>query len=202
MKLYCSSNSPYARKVRIMALELGIRDQFEMLDTNPRDPANDLYDVNPLRKIPTMITSNGDVILDSPVICEYLNEVYGQGQFLPKQQDEVWNMRSLIALCHGVLDAGMSVRVENTRKPELQSEGWKKHQLATVQRGLAELEKQSEHFENEFNLLAIGLVSTLGWLYFRFDHIDWLETNPKMRAWYTKISERASVKATVPGELL
>mgnify|MGYP000247611397 CR=1 FL=1 len=80
MKLYNSSNSPYGRKVRVVALELGIQNDINLVDTNPRDPKTGLWELNPLAKIPALELDDGRMIYDSPVICEYLSLECGQGR--------------------------------------------------------------------------------------------------------------------------
>jgi len=202
MKLYCSSNSPYARKVRVIAHELGIIDQIEMINTDPRDPDNGFPDINPVTKIPALIASNGDLIIDSPVICEYLNDVYGQGQLLAEHSDKAWKMRSLVGLSDGTLDSGMAVRVEGMRPQELQSEQWVERQFANVKRGIARLEQELDAFSEGVNLVAISVACTLGWLMFRFGHIDWLAPHPALAAWLKSFETRDSMQQTAPGQPL
>lgn len=203
MKLYCSANSPYARKVRVVAHELGIIQQIEMIDTNPRDPDNGFRAINPVSKIPALIAANGDLIMDSPVICEYLNDVYGQGRLLSAEPAKGWKMRSLVALADATLDAGMAVRVEHLRPDALQSEEWVQSQFATAQRGLVRLEQELEHFENGVNLIGISVGATLGWLIFRYgEQQNWLSGLPKLAAWYQQFQTRPSMQVTAPGQAL
>ena len=79
MKLTYSPASPFARKVRIAAIELGLIDKIELTPASVAPgTANDEYQrISPLKKLPVLILDNGDVILDSYVIVEYLNEIAG-----------------------------------------------------------------------------------------------------------------------------
>src|ERR1700687_3355412 len=82
MQLFYSPNSPYARKARIIIHELGLKSRVEDLIVSlPADAK--LRAVNPLGKIPALILDDGSVIYDSPVICEYLDDVK-QGKFFPR----------------------------------------------------------------------------------------------------------------------
>lgn len=141
MKLYCSANSPYARKVRVAAIELGIISRIEVIDTNARDPNTGLWALNPLAKIPALTTDAGEAIYDSPIICEYLNEAIGDGSLLPAGDGERWRVRTLTALADGVMDAGMAVRLENLRPETERSPAWIEKNLATVARGLDALQR-------------------------------------------------------------
>src|SRR3954468_1735782 len=86
MKLTFSPASPFARKVRIAAIELGLIDKIEFVPASvvPGQP-NEEYsrDLNPLKKLPVLILDDGGVILDSYVIVEYLDEFAGGGKLIP-----------------------------------------------------------------------------------------------------------------------
>src|SRR6202007_1214089 len=77
MKLTFSPASPFARKVRIAAIELGLSDKIEFISaTVVPGQRNDEYSkINPVKKLPALILDNGDVVLDSYVIVEYLDEL-------------------------------------------------------------------------------------------------------------------------------
>src|SRR5215475_16094333 len=95
MKLTFSPASPFARKVRIAAIELGLIDKIELVPASvaPGTP-NDAYQrISPLKKLPVLITGNGDVILDSYVIVEYLNEIAG-GSLIPGYGPKRWTTKS------------------------------------------------------------------------------------------------------------
>ena len=81
MKLTYSPASPFARKVRMAAIELGLIDKIEFVPTAvaPGQPNDEYSQINPLKKLPALILDNGDVIIDSYVIVEYLDELAGGG---------------------------------------------------------------------------------------------------------------------------
>jgi glutathione S-transferase len=54
MLLRSSSASPFARKVRIAAIALGLSDRIEVVPADTSDPADSLRAQNPLGKIPTL----------------------------------------------------------------------------------------------------------------------------------------------------
>src|SRR3978361_833028 len=85
MKLTFSPASPFARKVRISAIELGLIDRIEFVPTTvvPGTPNDDYSNMYPLKKLPALILDNGEVIVDSYVIVEYLDELAGGGKIVP-----------------------------------------------------------------------------------------------------------------------
>ena len=88
MKLYSNAASPFARKCRVIAHELGLK--LEEIRTLPmQDP--EFRRINPLGKIPALMLDDGSVLIDSPVICEYLNHM-GGGKFFPGMN--IWKANS------------------------------------------------------------------------------------------------------------
>ena len=73
MKLYHSSNSPYARKVRVLIIERNLGDKVEVVAVDTSDTNGPLSKVNPLGKVPALETEDDGIVLDSLVICEYLD---------------------------------------------------------------------------------------------------------------------------------
>ncbi len=62
MKLTFSPASPFARKVRIAAIELGLIDKIEFVPTTvvPGSPTRNIREINPLKKLPALILDNGE----------------------------------------------------------------------------------------------------------------------------------------------
>jgi glutathione S-transferase len=96
MKLTFSLASPFARKVRIAAIELGLIDKIEFVPATvvPGTPNDEYSQINPLKKLPALILDNGDVILDSYVITEYLDELAGGGKLIPASGALRWRVKS------------------------------------------------------------------------------------------------------------
>lgn len=70
MILFNSPTSPYGRATRLVALELGLPVEEEVIDISA---AVFLDSHNPLRQIPTLLPHDGRAIYDSRVICAYLD---------------------------------------------------------------------------------------------------------------------------------
>ena len=62
MKLFYSPTSPYARKVRMLAIESGLDAQIEAITVDTANPDPALLGANPLGKIPTLLLENGEAI--------------------------------------------------------------------------------------------------------------------------------------------
>jgi glutathione S-transferase len=199
LKLYCSSNSPYARKVRVTALELAIEDKIDLVDTNPRDGATGFWDTNPLAKIPALDLDDGRVIYDSPVICEYLAETLGKGRLLEGSGRDAWDIRTLVALADGTMDAAMLVRLEQMRPENERSPADMDKQLATTARGFDRLQALLADRDDTPDLGTIAAACCIAWVPFRHSSIDWLGERPGLARWYERFAARESMQRTVPG---
>lgn len=202
MKLYCSANSPYARKPRVMALELGITDRIELIDTNPRDPAGGFWKTNPLGKIPALETDDGTVLFDSPVICDYLAEEFGDRRLVAGDGRTAWQARTLAALADGIMDAAMLVRLELMRPGSERSPADMAKQMATADRGFDRLETLLGGCDGTPDLGTIAAGCCIDWVMFRHPDTDWLGPRPSLAAWQERFAKRDSMRHTAPGRHL
>src|ERR1700754_4410499 len=120
MKLYGNYASPFARKCRVIAHELGLK--LEESRTLPMQEP-EFRKINPLGKIPALMLDKRTVLILSRVICEYLNHV-GGGKFFPadtiwKAASGRWKALGLQALGDGLADAAVALRYEMV-EPEAQ----------------------------------------------------------------------------------
>lgn len=202
LKLYCSSNSPYARKVRVTALELAIEDSIQLIDTNPRDHTSGFWKTNPLAKIPALELDDGRVIYDSPVVCEYLAEVHGNRRLLEGSGRDAWAIRTLVALADGTMDAAMLVRLELARPDGERSPTDMAKQLATAARGFDRLQDLLADHDDAPDLGTIAAGCCIAWVPFRHPSIDWLGQRPGLAKWYERFAARESMSRTAPGSPL
>ena len=201
MKLTFSPASPFARKVRIAAIETGLIDKIEFTPaTVAPGQANEEYSkITPLKKLPVLILDNGDVILDSYVIVEYLDELAGGGKLIPTSGAERWRVKSDHSLLQGMLDSMLLCRYENMVRPEpMRWKAWSDDHWNRAWTGMARFENKPETLSGPFDIAQIGLVCVLGYADFRFADCGWRKAYPKLDAFYQKTMERPSVKISVP----
>ena len=200
MKLSFSAASPFARKVRIAAIELGVIDKIELMPaTVAPGTANEEYSrITPLKKLPVLITNDGDVILDSYVIVEYLNEMVG-GSLIPDYGPRRWQAKTNHSLINGMLDSMLLCRYEKMVRPQgLQWQAWSDDHWNRAWTGMARFENMPEVLNGPFDISQIGLVCVLGYADFRFADCGWRKAYPKLDAFHQKMLERPSVKISVP----
>lgn len=198
MNLYLTMNSPYARKVRMVACELGLESSIHLNEVNPRDPAGGLWSLNPLGKVPVLVTESGNEIYDSPVICEYLISLTHDQTLIPTDnQEALWRVRTLTALIDGILDAGMAIRLEHQRPREAQLTAGVEKQINVIERGLDALQSAISE-DNEFDLVSVGAICALDWLKFRHKDLDFLRNRNLLNGWRRGHAVRYSVESTLP----
>ncbi|MFI8738019.1 glutathione S-transferase [Ectopseudomonas toyotomiensis] len=200
MQLIYAAASPFARKVRVLAAETGLLDRIELLDTAvlPTTLNERVNALNPLGKIPVLLTDDDQVLYDSRVICEYLDTLHAGAKLLPSGAAR-WQVLRLAALADGLMDAALLARYERGVRPaELQWAAWLDGQLGKVQRSLAELERQVERLQGPIDLGQIGVACALGYLDFRFADLDWRAAHPGLAAFQQTFAQRASMLASAP----
>ncbi len=201
MKLFHSNASPYVRKVIVTAIEKGVADKLEKVTATMSPIKCDtlLNFHNPLGKIPCLITDNSEVLFDSPVICAYLDSLHAPYLTPSDPKMRLAAMR-LEALADGLLDAGLLLRYETTLRPEAKRwDDWINGQMAKVMAALDAMNTiYFKDISEQVTLGAIACGCALGWLDFRFGHINWRNSHRNLAAWANIFFERPSMKITRP----
>ncbi len=199
MKLRTSPTSPYARKCAVVAKETGLDGRIEMVPTNAWAPDTDLPKDNPLGKVPALITDGGEVLFDSPVICEYLDSLHDGHKLVPASGGARWAQLKLQALADGILDAAVASRIETAMRPEDKRwPNWVERQAKAMSRALDVLEEDCAGWGADFMIGQITVAVALSYLDFRFAADDWRAARPRLAAWYAEASKRRSVADTEP----
>ena len=200
MKLYWSSRSPYARKVMAFAHEAGVAGRIETVRTlvSMTAPNRDLMKVNPLAKIPTLVTDDGQVLFDSSVICEYLDGL-NAGEKLFPQGPARWPALRWQAFGNNMLDNLVPWRNERLRpQPQQSPETLAAFELK-IRSAVAVLDTEAGALEKARTGIGhVTIAVALGYIDFRFSDLGWRRGNDRVAAWHETFSTRPSMQATVP----
>lgn len=197
MQLFISPNSPYARKTRVTVLEKRLSDRVEMIVTDPFEPNAALRAANPLHKVPTLVTDNGQTLHDSRVICGYLDAV-GSGPRLSPNGPDIWRHETAVSLCDGILDSLFAMVMERRRPKAQQAPEWQERRLTAINASCDMVETDLAPFEGPLTLAQIGLGVALSYLDFRTPDINWRTGRPRLAAWFDPFARRPSMQATQP----
>lgn len=203
MKLFHSPASPFARKVRAAAIELGLSDRLELeiVDTAPGKPNRPFALAhNPLRKVPTLLCDDGATIYDSTLICEYLDRLAGGGQIVPRDgAPHRWRVLTNHALAQGMCEACLLIRYETALRPEERRwQVWIDDQWDRIESGLRWFSDNSAELADPINIAHLALGSLLGYIDFRMPERAWRERFPLLRDWFERVERRPSFQQTRP----
>lgn len=203
MKLIGAVTSPYVRKVRVVMAEKKLDYQFIQEDVWSADTS--IATSNPLGKVPCLIMEGGEAVFDSRVIVEYLDTLSPVGKLIPPSGRERAEVKTWEALADGVMDAAILARLESTwpgRSEEQRSQAWIDRQMAKVDAALVAMARGlgDKPFCSGIHLslsdLAVGCA--LGYLSFRFPHLEWRTTHPNLARLADKLALRQSFADTRP----
>lgn len=194
MQLFVSPTSPYARKARIVARELGL--DLNEVEASPLDDPPALRTANPLGKVPALVLDDGRVLADSKLITDYLDSL-GGGRFHPAGEAR-WEALRRAMLAEGVIDAALGIVFERRRPAAQQSPMWLDRWARAIHGGLAELARATGGEAGRFDIGDVGLVVALEYLDFRLADLGWRERQPGLVAWHARHCDRPSIVATRP----
>ena len=202
MKLIGALTSPYVRKVRVVMAEKKLDFQLDLEDVWNHDS---ILKSNPLGKVPCLVLDGGEAVFDSRVIVEYLDTLSPVGKLIPPSGRERIEVRTWEALGDGLLDAAILARLEAHwagRSTEQRSQAWIDRQMSRVHgtvKAMAQgLGDKPYCAGNHFTLADVAVGCALGYLDFRFAHINWRSEHPNLHKLHDKLATRPSFIDTLP----
>jgi len=196
MKLAYSPASPYVRKVMACAIARGIAGGIEKWTIGTTNP--ELLAVNPLSKVPSLLTDDGVPLYDSPVICEYLDSVGTAPKLFPPAGPARWTALRQEALGDGIMDASQPRRREIALPQDEGRAGFIALQRGKVTRAIEVLEAEAEKLGALTTIGEITIGCALGYLDFRFANEPWRPGHPKLTAWYARVVALPPLADTMP----
>lgn len=192
MKLIGMLDSPYVRRVAISAKRLGI--PLEHQSVSVFRHFEQFQQINPVVKAPTLVLDDGEVLIDSTLIIEYLEALAGPGKSLmPGDIDQ--RLRSLRLIGLGLAACEKSVQLyyeRNLRPAEIQFEPWVERvegQLAAAYSAL-ERELEMQPLKTDGTIAQDGITLAVAWSFTRLVVPDQVDVNrfPQISA-FTEYAE-------------
>lgn len=124
MKLIGMLDSPYVRRVAISAKCLGL--ELEHQSVSVFRQFDQFQQINPVVKAPTLVLDDGEVLMDSTLILDYLQTLAGASSRLMPEAPEP-RLRALRLIGLGLAACEKSVQLyyeRNLRPAEIQFEPW------------------------------------------------------------------------------
>lgn len=199
MKLIGSYTSPFVRKISILLLEKGIT--FEFVNELPYNAENGVAQYNPLGKVPALVTDNGELWFDSPIIAEYIEQLDIAPAMLPGKPLASLKVRQIEALADGIMDAGLVIVRELARPVAQQSESELLRQREKINRSLDALERylvEGTIKPETVDLGTIAIACAVGYLNYRHVSPGWCVNRPHLVKLVETLFQRESFARTEP----
>ena len=194
MKLYGSYTSPFVRRVRVVAGEIGV--DHELINTATDEGQATLRKLSPIWKVPVAEIA-GRLIYDSRVIIDWLTTCHGWGPLRPPS--DRWREANLVNAIDATAESGILLFY-------LKRDGLDASKLPFGQRQIDRItaifewlarELGKDGFGSGLGLSELSLLATLEWMEFR-DIYPVSRHEAGFASLRAEYSERPSLIATRP----
>jgi glutathione S-transferase len=160
VKLYGTTTSPFVRRVRIVAAEVG--EPIDTIDTAQDAGMAQLREISPIRKVPVVVI-DGRTLFDSRVIIDWLTTTRGWGGVVPPR--DRWREQNLVSAVDAALDSVIQLFYLKRDGVAAEGSAYARRQLDRADAIFAWLAHQMVSFD--FGLPEIAVVTALDWMDFR-----------------------------------
>lgn len=200
MRLMHGKVSPFVRKVMIAAIEKGLDSKIEIVPTavGTGKINEELFALNPIGKIPTLVLDDGQAVYDSFVIVDHFDQVKPEPRLIPASGPERLRALRLNAIADGLLIAGILAKTEAGRPPERQWPEFQAAQWAKVKKCIEALDRELSGATKSVTIGEIAVGAAFGWLDLRAPEENWRPRAPNLAAFLEAFGKRASMERTKP----
>lgn len=197
MKMYNLNLSNFASKCRIAMYEKGLN--VEMVDPPGGLGSAEYKKINPLGKVPALVLDNGQLVAESELINEYLEDKYPQTPLLPKDAEGRAQVRAFTRFHDLYLDPPLRALLPQLFGQKLDPK-FIEEKVKEINDRLDQLEGRIGNpwaAGSTFTLADAALTPTIFFLSGflpQFGSKGPFEGRPKIKAWWDRIQERPSTK--------
>jgi glutathione S-transferase len=197
MKLYNLMLSNFASKSRIAIYEKGL--DVEMVDPPGGLGSADYKKINPLGKVPALDLGNGQLIAESEIINEYLEDKFPEKPLLPKDPEGRARVRSFTRFHDLYLEPPLRALFPKLFGQQLDDK-FIQEKVTEVNTRLDQLESMVSSpwaAGDMFSLADAALAPTMFFMSNflpQFGSKGPFDGRPKLKAWWDRVQERPSVK--------
>ena len=213
MKLFYSPFHTFVHKVLVTAHECGHWDQLERIATfpfknNQGEDCGDSYDItplNPLDKVPTLVTDEGQSVFGSQAICEYLDATSRARKMYPEAGPKRWDALCRLSLSDSIFESTVQMVMEQWKPREQWNMGLFEWLWPKFIAGLDSLERDAVRGWDTFDVGHAAMLHAISYLGFRAEFYEakdpihptfnWREGRPALSAWFDEAVQRPSVQS-------
>jgi glutathione S-transferase len=197
VKLFVSPTSPYARKCRALIIEKSLEHKIEVIECDPRSDPVELLEANPLGKVPALAREGAPALMDSPLICEFIDSLDDENWIPKRGASRILVLRQQ-ALADGLIDLTIGRRIEMQRDADKQWDFWSERWERGIRRTLDALYADRGQYERSVDLGALSVAVALFYLDLRYPELDWRGDYPELGEFAARWDQRASFEQTRP----
>ncbi|KAG8551740.1 hypothetical protein GDO81_004243 [Engystomops pustulosus] len=193
IRVYSMRFCPYAQRARLVLAAKGIK--HEVVNINLKSKPEWFLEKSPFGVVPSLETSDGKIIYESPIVCDYLDEAYPGKKLTPadpykKAQEKI--LLEHFSQIHSALYKVLFAKRANEDTTELKAQFFEKFKK------LEELltKKNTPYFGGE----SLSMIDYMIWPWIErfniFDVLEYLEKAPRINAWRSLMLQDPVVKDT------
>lgn len=205
MRLFMSLTSPYARMARVVLREKGLHEQVEEVVVDPYGDPDALLAANPSGLVPALTRDDGPNIIDSRLICAWLDHLPSDAPaLLPEGGPARLSARIGEAMGQQLTDMSVAMVMERRRPVAVQHPPFLERRRTQTLRLAGVLWDQVPEDERAgdpaatTSLGCIAMACALGHVAFRHADLDWRGPNPALASWFDAYSQRPAMRDTAP----
>ncbi len=202
MLLIGVNRSPYTRRVAITLTFYGM--PFEQRALSGFGNRTEVREWNPLGRIPALVLDSGETLVDSAVIIDHLDEVYGRERALtPEAGADRRAVLKLAAIMMGACEKGLQAAyTRNHTPPEKLHQPWIDDCKAQVTQALAAVDAMIDPSQTYLLLGRLTQADITAFIAERLGRtslgIDTDAEMPHLRSLTRKLAEEPAFRATEP----
>ncbi|KAF4105784.1 glutathione S-transferase omega-1-like [Onychostoma macrolepis] len=194
IRLYSMRFCPFAQRARLVLTAKGVK--HEIININLKDKPDWFLEKNPSGTVPALETSSGQVIYESPITCEYLDEAYPVKKLLPSDPFERAQQRMLLDHYSKVIPYFYKISMGKKRGEDVSAaEVEFTEKVSQLNEYL--VKKKTKYFGGD----SITMIDYLIWPWFERAEMmgvkHCLANTPELRKWIECMFEDPVVKATM-----
>ncbi|KAM5140810.1 glutathione S-transferase omega-1-like isoform 1-T1 [Mantella aurantiaca] len=192
IRLYSMRFCPYAQRARLFLVSKGIK--HEVVNINLKNKPEWFFEKSPMGLVPSIETSDGKIIYESPIVCEYLDEVFPGTKLIPSDPYAKAEQKMLLEAFSAILPIFYKIMFAQKSKEltDLKSQFFEK--FKKLEEALAK--KNTPYFGGE----SVSFIDYMVWPWYEkfsiFGLKDVLDKTANVKAWEDRMLHDPAVKAT------
>ncbi|XP_077114643.1 glutathione S-transferase omega-1-like [Ranitomeya variabilis] len=192
VRLYGMRFCPYVQRASLVMVAKGIK--HEIVNINLRSKPDWFFEKNPKGLVPTIETSDGKIIYESLIVCDYLDDAFPGKKLTPADPYE--KAQQKILLEHFSEVPSILFNVIMTKKKNEDTTELKAKFLEKLKIFEETLVKRNSPYIGGGSLTMIDYMIWPWFERFQMDVTEVLEKMPHINAWYKRMLKDPAVKKT------